>query len=98
MYIVIFKFKHFILIHLITPVIVIPAKPYFDELRCIIRVCVSVSVCVCVYIYTHTHTREGWNFNFGNGAVTFDTVHLQSSYFHRPSMYSPKLCRTRSQR
>ena len=28
---------------------------------------------------------EGWNFNFGNAAVTFDTAHLQSSYFHRPS-------------
>ena len=41
---------------------------------------------------------EGWNFNFGNSAVTFDTAHLQSSYFHKPSMYSPKLCRTRSQR
>ena len=41
---------------------------------------------------------EGWNFNFGNAAVTFDTAHLQRSYFHRPSMYSPKLCRTRSQR
>ena len=41
---------------------------------------------------------EGWNFNFGNAAVTFDTTHLQSSYFHKPSMYSPKLCRTRSQR
>ena len=41
---------------------------------------------------------EGWNFNSGNTAVTFDTAHLQSSYFHRPSMYSPKLCRTRSQR
>ena len=41
---------------------------------------------------------ECWNFNFGNAAVTFDTAHLQSSYFHRPSMYSPKLCRTRSQR
>ena len=41
---------------------------------------------------------EGWNFNFGNAAVTFDTAHLQSSYFHRPSMYSPKLCRTHSQR
>ena len=40
---------------------------------------------------------EGWNFNFGNAAVTFDTTHLHSSYFHRPSMYSPKLCRTRSQ-
>ena len=32
---------------------------------------------------------DGWNFNFGNTAVTFDTAHLQSSYFHRPSMYSP---------
>ena len=41
---------------------------------------------------------EGWNFNFGNAAVTFDTAHLQSSYFHRPSMSFPKLCRTRSQR
>ena len=41
---------------------------------------------------------EGGNFNFGNAAVTFDTAHLQSSYFHRPSMYYPKLCRTRSQR
>ena len=45
------------------------------------------------------HTKyEGWNFNFGNAAVTFDTAHLQSSYFHRPSMYSPKLCIARSQR
>ena len=43
-------------------------------------------------------TYEGWNFNFGNAAVTFDTARIQSSYFHRPSMYSPKLCRTRSQR
>ena len=42
-------------------------------------------------------TYEGWNFNFGNAAVTFDTAHLQSSYFHRLSMYSPKLCRTCSQ-
>ena len=41
---------------------------------------------------------EGWNFNFGITAVTFDTAHLQISYFHRPSMYSPKLCITRSQR
>ena len=41
---------------------------------------------------------EGWNFNFGNAGVTFDTAHLQSSYFHRPSMYSPKLGRTRFQR
>ena len=41
---------------------------------------------------------EGWNFNFGNAAITFDTAHLQSSYFHRPSMYSPTLCWTRSQR
>ena len=41
---------------------------------------------------------EGWNFNFGNAAVTFDAAHLQSSYFNRPSMYCPKLCRTRSQR
>ena len=41
---------------------------------------------------------EGGNFNFGNAAVTFDTAHLQSSYFHRPSMCSPKSCRTRSQR
>ena len=55
----------------------------------------------------HTHVAfsivnlkmyEGWNFNFGNAALTFDTAHLQSSYFHRPSMYSPKLCRTSSQR
>ena len=44
------------------------------------------------------HKYEGWNFNFGNAAVTFDTAHLRSSYFHRPSMYSPKLRRTRSQR
>ena len=41
---------------------------------------------------------RGLEFNFGNAAVTFDTAHLHSSYFHRPSMYSPKLCRTRSQR
>ena len=49
-----------------------------------------------------THLRrtmyEGWNFNFGNAALTFGTAHLQSSYFHTSSMYSPKLCRTRSQR
>ena len=48
----------------------------------------------------HTKSQfiyEGWNSNFGNAAVTFDTAHLQSSYFHRPSMYSPELCRTRSQ-
>ena len=50
------------------------------------------SECFCSLIY------EGWNFNFGSAAVTFDTAHLQSSYFHRPSMYSPKLGRTRSQR
>ena len=47
---------------------------------------------------TYIRIYEGWNFNFGNAAVTFDTAYLQSSYFHRPSMYSPKLCRTRSQR
>ena len=41
---------------------------------------------------------EGWNFNCGNAAVTFDTAHLQCSNFHRPSMYSPMLCRTRFQR
>ena len=46
----------------------------------------------------YTTTYEGWNFNFGNAAVTFDTAYLQSSYFHRPSMYIPKLCRKRSQR
>ena len=43
-------------------------------------------------------TYEGWNFNFGNAALTFNTAHLQSSYVHRPSMYSPKLCGTRSRR
>ena len=49
-------------------------------------------------ILTNPHFMyEGWNFNFGNAAVTFDTAHLQSSYFHRPLMYSPELCRTRSQ-
>ena len=48
--------------------------------------------------YQFNHNYEGWNFNFGNAAITFDTAHLQSPYFHRPSMYSPKLCRTRSQR
>ena len=48
--------------------------------------------------HTHKLTYEGWNFNFGNATVTFDTAHLQSSYFHRPSMYSPKLCRARPQR
>ena len=42
-------------------------------------------------------TYEVWNFNFGNVVVTFDIAHLQSSYFHRCSMYSPKLCRTRCQ-
>ena len=61
-----------------------------------------------IYHITVHHTRlvthpcfltlyESWNFNFDNASVTFDTAHLQSSYFHRPSMYSPKLCRTRSQ-
>ena len=34
---------------------------------------------MCIYV--------GWNFNFGNAAVTFDTAHLQSSYFHRPQSY-----------
>ena len=56
---------------------------------------------VIMYNQTLVFTRsmyEGWNFNFGNAAVTFDTAPLQSSYFHRPSMYSPKLCRIRSQR
>ena len=48
-------------------------------------------------IHIYHSIYESWNFNFGNAAVTFDTAHLQSSYFHRPSMYSPKLCRTRSQ-
>ena len=48
--------------------------------------------------YNRDGMYEGWNFNFGNAALTFDTAHLQSSYFRRPSMYSPKLCRTRSQR
>ena len=47
--------------------------------------------------YPHAY-YEGLNFNFGNAAITFDTAHLHSSYFHRPSMYSPTLCRTRSQR
>ena len=47
----------------------------------------------CVSLY-----YEGWNFNCGNAAVTFDTAYLQCSNFHRPSMYSPTLCRTRSQR
>jgi hypothetical protein len=36
-----------------------------------------------------TLTYESWNFNFGNAAVIFDTAHLQSSYFHRPSI---KIC------
>ena len=50
------------------------------------------------FIYLPLQTKyEGWNFNFGNAPVTFDTAHLQSSYFHRPSVYSPTLCRTRSQ-
>ena len=49
-------------------------------------------------IFKRTVLYEGWNFNFGNAAVTFDTAYLHSSYFHRPSMFSPKLCRTRSQR
>ena len=47
---------------------------------------------------TYLKIYEGWNFNCGNAAVTFDTAHLQCSNFHRPSMYSPTLCRTRSQR
>ena len=55
---------------------------------------------LCEYVFQPVCNRiyKGWNFNFGNAAVTFDTAHLQSSYFHRPSRYSPKLCRTRSQR
>ena len=73
----------------------------FTYIACRIRVSVShyptvftirnlQNIISCLY--------EGWNFNFGHAAVPFDTAHLQSSYFHRPSMYSPKLCRTRSQR
>ena len=54
-------------------------------------------ICKCTILQI-TLNYEGWNFNFCNAAVTFDTAHLQSSYFHRRSMYSPKLCRTRSQR
>ena len=57
----------------------------------ILPLCSSVFACQIILTY------EGWNFNFGNATVTFDTAHLQSSYLHRPSMYSPKLCRTRSQ-
>ena len=64
----------------------------------------SVEYAICplctysFYIYIYIYTHKDWNFNVGNAAVTFDTAHLQSSYFHRPSMYSPKLRRTRSQR
>ena len=54
--------------------------------------------CVLNWWKSQRTLYEGWNFNFGNAAVTSDTAHLQSSYFHRPSRYSPKLCRTRSQR
>ena len=49
------------------------------------------------YVADSSKMYEGWNFNFGNAALTFDTAHLQNSYFHRPSMYAPKLCRTHSQ-
>ena len=59
---------------------------------------VAVITCSVVQQSLSHPKYEGWNFNFGNAAVTFDTAHLQSSYFHRPSMYSPKLCKTRSQR
>ena len=63
----------------------------------VIRLYSGVSTFVILPLHYHP-LYEGWNFNFGNAAVTFDTAHLQSSYFHRPSMYSPKLCGTRSQR
>ena len=58
----------------------------------------NINFCGFVGQILHIIKYEGWNFNFGNAAVTFDTAHIQSSYFHRPSMYSPKLCRKRSQR
>ena len=74
-------------------------KSLLDGLKFIWRVIPDTQV-----IYTADDSKlttqkwyEGWNFNFGNAAVTFETAHLQSSYFHRPSMYSPKLCRTCSQ-
>ena len=57
----------------------------------------SYSIGLCHILRLYQPKYEGWNFNFGNAAVTFDTAHLQSSYFHRPLMYSPELCRTRSQ-
>ena len=78
----------------------------YDHVQTSIHIIINLSRCVknvLQYIFNVSnlvshYMYEGWNFNFGNAAVTFDTVHLQSSYFHRPSMYSPKLCRTRSQR
>ena len=47
-YIVIFKFKNFILVHLIKSVTVIQAKSYFDEPRCTIHVDVYYTVPVLV--------------------------------------------------
>ena len=34
-----------------------------------------------MWLQSNTTIYEGWNFNFGKAAVTFDTAHLQSSYF-----------------
>ena len=77
-----------------------PCSSEYERLQesCILnfyQVCRNSLINVCSWVDLFLY--EGWNFNFGNAAVTFDTAHLQSSYFHRPSMYSPKLCRTRSQ-
>jgi hypothetical protein len=47
-YVVIFKFKSFILVHLIKSVTVIPAKSYFGEPRCTIHLDIYHTVPVLV--------------------------------------------------
>ena len=44
-----------------------------------------------VFCEAETIKYEGWNFNFDNAAVTFDTAHLQSSYFSQTLDVLPKV-------
>ena len=75
--------------------LICPSAPSFKTLKVKL---IYLPKCPLLSTIKVSSKYEGWNFNFGNAALTFDTAYLQSSYFHRPSMYSPKLCRTRSQR
>jgi hypothetical protein len=51
-YIIIFKLNIFILIYLIVTFILIPAKPYFDEPRCTMRVDIHVYYSVTALVTT----------------------------------------------